>query len=473
MRVLPLLLVGPLVASAVLAVSSSYAQTENDEAGELLEVIEVQQRRLDEQEREIADQKRAQQQLRRQVEALQERRTPVAPSATTVELTPTEQTELKILLERESRAAKVDWPGSFDVYGSKTRFKISGFAELDVTHDNNAIGTPSAFVTAAIATDGGTPPEGSDGLTNFSVQVSRLAVETRTPVSTHQLKTFISIDFFGDFSSTSPDPRLREAYGTVSDILLGGELLLGQTWSTMTYLPSFPNTLDFEGPPAGVATRRAMLRWTRELRRCLKLKLAFESPNSRTFTDADAVSEWPDGIMALAWETDMVRIQGAVVRRDLRASVNDDFLVSEDAWGANIAGRLNMPWSNQQDFLTFSYVSGDGIGGLLNDAPTDAIYDFARDRLYDIPVNGGWLGFQHWWNPDFYSVVSYGELKANNREIQPPDAYRHAKYSSANLVWTPFPNWLFGFEALHGSREDKDGARGSVTRFQFTSRLSF
>ena len=473
MRVLLLLLAGPIIVSMLLAVSPSHAQPENDEAGELLEVIEAQQRRLDAQEREIADQKSAQQQLRRQVEALQQRRTPIAPLAATVELTPSEQTELKMLLERESKAAKVDWPGSFDVYGSKTRFKISGFAELDVTHDNNAIGTPSAFVTAAIATDGGTPSEGADGLTNFSVQVSRLAVETRTPVSTHQLKTFISIDFFGDFFSTSPDPRLREAYGSVSDILLGGDVVLGRTWSTLTYLPSFPNTLDFEGPPAVVATRRAMLRWTRELRRCLKLNLALEVPNSRTLTNADPVSEWPDGVMALAWETDVARIQGSVVRRDLRASVEDEYLVSEDAWGASIAGRITMPWSNRQDFLTFSYLSGDGIGGLLNDAPTDAIYDFARDRLYDIPVNGGWLGFQHWWSPDFYSVVSYGELKANNREVQPPEAYRHAKYGSANLVWTPFPNWLFGFEALHGSREDKDGAKGSVTRFQFTSRLSF
>lgn len=473
MRVLPLLLVGHLTASVVLAVSSTYAQTGNDEAGELLEVIEVQQRRLDEQEREIADQKRAQQQLRRQVEALQQRRTPIAPSATTVELTPSEQTELKLLLEREAKATKVDWPGSFDVYGSKTRFKISGFAELDVTHDNNAIGTPSAFVTSAIATDGGTPVEGSDGVTNFSVQVSRLAVEARTPVSTHQLKTFVSIDFFGNFFSTSPDPRLREAYGSVSDILLGGDLLLGRTWSTVTYLPSFPNTLDFEGPPAVVATRRAMLRWTRELRRCLKLQLALEVPNSRIFIDAKSVSEWPDGVVALAWETDILRLQGAVVRRELRASVDDEYLVSEGAWGGNISGRVNMPWSNRQDFLTFSYGGGDGIGGLLNDAPPDAIYDFSSESLIDVPVSGGWLGFQHWWNPDFYSVVSYGELKANNREIEPPDAYRRAKYSSANLVWTPFPNWLFGFEALHGSREDKDGARGSVTRFQFTTRLSF
>ena len=484
MRSFPVL-IGSIIASAGLAVSPSYAQVKNDEAGQLLEVIEVQQRRLDEQEREIANQKRAQQQLRRQVEALQQTSAPIAPSANTVELTPDEGSELKALLEREARELEVDWPGSFDVYGSKTRFKISGFVELDVSHDNHAIGSPTAFVTSAIATRDGTPAEGSDGATHFSVQTSRLAVETRTPVGKHELKTFISMDFFGQFFSANADPRLRQAYGEVSDILFGGDLLLGQAWSTLTYLPSFPNTLDFEGPPSSVATRRAMLRWTKELRRCLILKLALEDPVGRDFTTApledivdrfaelSAASEWPDAVAALAWETDDVRIEGGIVSRDLRVSANDEGTISESAWGANLSGRINMPWSNQADFLTFGYVLGDGIGGLLNDSPPDAIYDFDSNTLDTITARGGWLGFQHWWNPNFYSVVTHGQLRVDNYEFQRPEAYRRAKYNSANLVWTPFPKWLFGFEALYGSRRDLDGRRGSVTRFQFTSRLSF
>lgn len=132
-----------------------------------------------------------------------------------------------------------------------------------------------------------------------------------------------------------------------------------------------------------------------------------------------------------------------------------------------------MPWSNRQDFLTFGYALGEGIGGLLNDSPPGAVYDFDTNTLDTITSRGGWLGFQHWWNPDFYSVVTHGQLKVDNYEFQRPEAYRRAKYSSANLVWTPFPKWLFGFEALYGSRVDRDDRRGSVTRFQFTSRLTF
>ena len=52
--------------------------------------------------------------------------------------------------------AESDWPGSFSLAGSKTRFAIGGFAQLDVIHDDDAIGSPGLFITATIPTDGGT-----------------------------------------------------------------------------------------------------------------------------------------------------------------------------------------------------------------------------------------------------------------------------------------------------------------------------
>ena len=90
-----------------------------------------------------------------------------------------------------------------------------------------------------------------------------------------------------------------------------------------------------------------------------------------------------------------------------------------------------------------------------------------------IPALGCLVGYQHWWNPKFYSVASYGWIQQDNLDIQAPTAYKETQYSSVNLVWTPDPRWLFGIEALYGTREDKDGATGSVWRTQFTSRFSF
>lgn len=89
--------------------------------------------------------------------------------------------------------------------------KISGFVELDAIHDTNAIGTPTAFVTSAIVTGNKTAAEGADGQASFSVQASRLAVETRAQMADHQIKTCVSADWFGDSSSSSPSFNLRQA----------------------------------------------------------------------------------------------------------------------------------------------------------------------------------------------------------------------------------------------------------------------
>ena len=91
-----------------------------------------------------------------------------------------------------------EWEGSFAVEKLNTRFKIGGFAELDVIHDTDAIASKAQFVTSTIVTRDATKAEGSDGQTNFSVNPTRLYFETRTPIKQGRLTTFLSMDFFGD-----------------------------------------------------------------------------------------------------------------------------------------------------------------------------------------------------------------------------------------------------------------------------------
>ncbi|MFC6980131.1 DcaP family trimeric outer membrane transporter [Microbulbifer taiwanensis] len=369
--------------------------------------------------------------------------------------------------------ADTDWPGSIPLLGSHTRIRISGFAELNAIHDTDAIGTPGEFVTSAIVTRDATAAEGANGETNFSVQPSRLAFETRTPWHNRRIRTFISMDAFGSSSSASPDLRLRHAYGEASNILFGGNLLIGQDWSTYTNLLSVPNTLDFEGPNAVFRTRHPLLRWTRMLCPEVTLKLAAEAPDERVFEDADSVSRWPDVAVVLNSQSEHFNLQGSILARDLRASGDPDSTVSDFGWAASFAGRVHMRGNLKQDFATFSVTGGDGFGGVLNDGPPDAIYDVENNELEAIETLAWLVGYQHWWSPRLYSVVSYGNVWQDNLDIQLPDAFRETQYSSANLVWTPFPQWLLGIEFLYGTREDKDGDTGTDFRTQISSRFSF
>jgi len=462
---------------------------------QLLRIIEEQQRRLDAQAAQLADQQKALDALRREVKAVQASVGSIAQPSTVAAAAsapasekpeaPTAAALAKAVppaekpsgsgykgLKEATAAAQEDWPGSFSLLGSDTRVKISGFAELDIIHDTDAILTPDAFVTNAIVTRDATAAEGADGQTNFSVKATRLQVETRTPLAERKLNTLIAVDFFNDFTTTTPELRLREAYGEIDDALFGGDLLLGQAWSTYTNLYSYPNILEFQGPNALFGTRHPMVRWTRKIDDGLTLKLAGEAPDVRNFEGASSASKWPDGVAALVWENDAVNLQGSLLARDLRAS-GDKGTVDAFGWGASVAGRVHMPGPLKQDYAAFSLTYGEGIGGVLNDVPPDASYNPEGNDLEPIPTLAWFGSYTHWWNPKFYSVLSYGEVRQDNLTFQAPTAYRKTQYATANLAWTPFPQWLFGIEADYGTREDKDGEQGSDLRTLFVSRFLF
>jgi len=466
------------------------------ESERLLGIIQEQQRRLESQEAQLAEQKRALELLRKQVEAIQGGMGPhpatsveavvqTAPPSTTVQEAQMAATDNATTgsakvpsqegyegLKKATVAAQEDWPGSFVLPGTDTRMKISGFIELDIIHDSDAILTPDAFVTNAIVTRDATAAQGADGQTNLSVKPSRLQFETRTPFDEWQLNTFLSVDFFNDFTSTTPELRLREGYAEITNVLFGGDLLMGQAWSTYTNMYSYPGILEFQGPNALFGTRHPMLRWTKGIGDGLTLKLAGEAPDVRNFEGADPVTRWPDGVVALGWDNDTVNVQGSLLARDLRASGNNG-TVDTFGWGASIAGRVHMPGALRQDFATFSLTYGEGIGGVLNDVPPDASYDPNDDDLEAIPTLAWFASYTHWWNPKFSSVISYGEVRQDNLDFQPYDSYKKTQYATANLTWTPSPSWLFGVEAVYGTREDKDGEKGSDLRTLFISRVSF
>jgi hypothetical protein len=485
------------------------------DAQRLLQIIQEQQRRLDAQEAQLAEQQAALQALRKAVDALQGgvtvAATPAASSPGTATASPVpepESTGTTVAGQADSPAgkpsgpgyeglkqavtsAREEWPGSFAMQGTDTRMKITGFTELDVVHDSNNVYTPTAFVTQAIQTRG----QGKgNGQTSFSVQATRFGIETQTPLEgstperPRQVKTVIAADFFNDVGSSNPDLRLREAYGEVSDFQRsGGDLLLGQTWSTYTNLYAIPSTLEFWAPNSIFGARTPMLRWTQPVGDGLALKLAAEAANLRNFEldDADEIDSsdptvsvenrprWPDGVVALFWDREPFNLSGGLIARDLRARTDDGHMESAFGWGATLQGRIGMPDPIENDFLQFALTYGQGIGSLFNDYPPDATYDVADNDLEPIDTLGVLVGYQHWWNPQFYSLATYGLLKQDNQDIQLPTAYHETRYTSLNLTWTPDPRWLLGGEVVYGSREDKDGTSGSNIRTVLMGRFNF
>ncbi|MBU1275505.1 MAG: hypothetical protein KJ720_09025 [Proteobacteria bacterium] len=438
---------------------------------QLQKVIELQQRQLEAQQKQLEQQRNMLQSLQKQVRGLVEAGAEKTAEAQRPEVKTTGR--LATAAVTSSKAPQPDWPGSFEVQGSKTRFALGGFAQLDVIHDTGAITTPTDFVTSAIVTRGATKAQGSSGKTNFSVKTTQLWLETRTPVEQGHLKTYVSMDFFANAQSTTPDFRMREAYGELTKYVFGGDLLAGQAWSTAYYGVAWPNILDYEGPNAEVGQRVPQIRWSRQLDQGLILKLALETPTEHSIQGADLLTAWPDGVASLEWIAGPLKFQGSAMVRDLRASLNDGPTETALGWGVVGNGNLGLPFLHEGDNLTFSISYGQGMGSTINDSPPDAFYDSTNNSLEVLPVWGYYLAYEHKWAKTLSSVVLYGALKVDNADNQPYDSYHSTQYSCANLIWQPSSRWLFGGELLWGERVDKDGASGDDTRLQLTTKFTF
>ena len=284
-----------------------------------------------------------------------------------------------------------------------------------------------------------------------------LFVETRTPVGQHRLTTFLGMDFYGDALGVQPDPRMRQAYGELSSILFGGDLLAGQAWSTFADLEAYPNTLDFQGPNSFFGTRQPLVRWTRGIADTVKLKVGVETPGNHIIEGADSLTAWPDGVLSLVWDEAPVHLMGSFVVRDLRASLNEGPTETALGWGGSVSGKVGVPFVAEKDFVTFSITYGEGIGSDFNDQPPDAVFDSAGTGLEAIPVFGYFASFEHWWSRQVNSTIVYGALEADNRDVQSADSFKETQYVSGNLIWTPITNWLLGVEGRGVGGWTKEG----------------
>ena len=366
-----------------------------------------------------------------------------------------------------------DWQGSFAITGTDTRIKIGGFMQLDVIHDTNAIESKGQFIPGSIITRNATKKDGSDGQTNFSVSPSRLYVETRTPVNQKRVKTLLSVDMFDNELDVAAKPRVRQAYVELSDILFGGDLLIGQAWSTTTDLESTPDVLDFRSVDGLFGSLQPQLRWSKNLANGVKLMLAAESASNHIIEGADSLTRIPDGVIAVTWDSDTFNLMASLLVADLRASSNNGPTESAVGVGVGLSGKVKLPFGSYNDKFLFSVTYGKGIGSHFNNAQVDAVFDSSNSSLEALSVYAVILGYEHSWKEGMKSTFTYCCIEIDNHEAQSPESLEDTEYTSGNLVWDINPYWLLGVEGIWGKREDKDEASASNFRTQFTSRFSF
>lgn len=364
-----------------------------------------------------------------------------------------------------------DWGGYI-----KTNFLISNFSDgpLDTNkagrdyyspHSNNS-GIPVAADEAS---------EESYQATDFHAKDTRLWLKMKGEASSYKVGGRFEMDFRANVGgnekvSNSYNPRLRRAFMTFAKGDMS--LLIGQEWTLFRNHKSNPESIDSLGAADGmIFGRQPQIRFSGR-------NFAISLENSETtvltngggsvVTSGDTVL--PDLHMKWTAKSKAVNFSIAGVARIL--SSEQTGTDGEDiGTGISLAGRFNLG-ANDNIRLAMNY--GSGIGRYLgNGISADAVSDGNGD-IKAITAYSGVLGYQHKWNDVLRSNISVSAFRADNdTDLTGTGLTKGFTSGRVNLIAEPIKNMLFGVEYLYAKRELENEQDGTLSRLQFTSKLSF
>jgi len=363
-----------------------------------------------------------------------------------------------------------DFLGSWPLFGTDYRMKIGGYFKLDALYDLDGAGDKHQFLIAQIPVDG-SPEAQRSGYFNMFVRETRLNLDVRTSAGEGTPgQFFLEVDFF-DTSSFSP--RLRHAY------VIYGNLLVGQTWTTIAEVSSLPFTIDFAAGDALFGTRTPQVRWQQDVNSSWSWAVGLEmlqdsgiynpenlggvaSPQLPVLA-ARVTHQRPTSVRSLAALVQQLRWDGEGVGPDATAA----------GWALIFAGRQNL--GSSADFFTWNAAYGDGtpdtIGALTGSGANANLTPDGRlvtRKGYSVA-----LGFGHAWSDTLASNLAFAWTDLEDIGARAPDAIQSGGVGHINLIWTPRKKLSTGIELMWGTRENADGDDGSATRIQTMVKYGF
>ncbi len=396
--------------------------------------------------------------------------------------------DLQAILDDPSNTLyDADFPGAWYLPGTTAAMKVGGYVNLAVINSFNPLLIPDRFIVGSIPPAGEVVPGAVEG-TAVTANQTRLNVEYREQTKQGEIRAFVEGDFRGDDDTL----RLRHAFGQFRTILAG------KTWSTLMDVNARPEEVDIEGINGMVLLRHSQIRWMPRFGKKLQFKIALEDPETAVINGTDergrfdlvaSLGRMPLGPLG-QWN---YRV-GAILR-DLKATENtqgegEDIVTaaldSTTGWGVTTGGRHPVSWWGGKDYFLWQLTYGEGIGNYINDLETigggDAVFD-PQGKLHALPLFAGYVSYLHVWPLTWKFVKGWpGILRSSitlswvdikNFEFQQGSDYNSTQRASINLLYSPTQNITTGFELLWGERTNKDGSKGNASQLQFTMRYIF
>ena len=347
----------------------------------------------------------------------------------------------------------------FILLDDQTRLQLGGYAKVDVIHDFQPAGFPTAFIPSTIPI-GAIAPYNN---TNLHINESRLSLDLRRDTNLGELRFYYENDFFGG-DGVEPVYHLYHLYGQLHNFLLG------YTYSTFLDVDTDPDTLDFQGPNGNTYATQAQVRYTQPLGGGNSMAVSVEQPLTDIQTrssNASATYSVPDFALKYRFDAEQGHLQVSSIFRDLRGYSP---ILGEShvfGWGLTFAGAHSVA---SRDSVLFQMNYGQGIGRYLIDLDgqaADAAFN-AQGNLQALPAFGGYIAYQHSWSPRWRSTATYGYVHVQNLSTQLPEAFHSSQYAAANLIWKIRDAISVGGEFLYGTHVQNNRADAEATRLQFS-----
>ena len=359
-----------------------------------------------------------------------------------------------------------DFLKSVPLFGSDWRFSFGGYVKVDLIHDFAGSGDSSQFLISEIPVDGN-PQPGS--YSEFQMRETRFNFEVRNTLPGEpESKFFTEFDFFG--GSNSSNPRLRHAYFQY------GNLLVGQTWTTLTELRQLPLFLDFAAGDSLFGGRTVQIRWEQEIDRNFDWAIALEDYD-------DSGIENPNGLFGVAranfpllvgrigydWDQGLVMLGGSVGenRWDGTGSVADD---SELRWNIATGSRIYLT-DHKTHFLGFGGSYGQGAPRQIltfgNAGTPSAVLD-ANGKLKNVTSWNANTGLHLQWPNKLSSNFGIAYARLGSTSLLPATSIRSGYAINSNIIYDFNDQIRTGLELIVGEQELVNGKSGSGERLQFS-----
>ena len=256
--------------------------------------------------------------------------------------------------------------------------EISGFAMLDYVQDFNRVNPAwdDTLRPSKIPTTAG--EFGSDGQSIIGVRQSKFGAKVTDDIAGKPFEVKFDFDLFGVGDNEGQTTfRLQNFYGS------WGPILAGRTDTAFMDADSFPNTIDYWGPPGMVYLRTPQIRYTYKSGKH-EFIAAIEKPsndvdpgNIRVVDEALGSSiqgdeKLPDLTGRYRYEGDWGHVQlGGILRQvgfDTAGTPDNAPKGHQTGWGVNLSANFKVLKS---DTIHLAGVYGEGIASYMNDGGTD------------------------------------------------------------------------------------------------------